>query len=188
MTDGNGSPGLATTGPRPLDGILVLDFTRVLAGPFCTALLADLGARVIKVERAGAGDPARGFGPFKDERSLYFAFVNRGKESIALDLKRSEEDRALALRIAERADVLVENFRPGAMDRLGLGWEALSAQGTPFDGAIGKEPVRLRVEAWLTEVPRDLASKVRVQLVGRAAEKPVRWDAQGAVEGVWPSG
>lgn len=68
------------------------------------------------------------------------------------------------------------------------GWEALSAQGTPFDGAIGKEPVRLRVEAWLTEVPRDLASKVRVQLVGRAAEKPVGWDAQGAVEGVWPSG
>lgn len=116
------------TGPRPLDGILVVDFTRVLAGPFCTALLADLGARVIKVERAGAGDPARGFGPFKDGRSLYFAFVNRGKESIALDLKRSERDRELALRIAARADVLVENFRPGAMDRLGLGWEALAAQ------------------------------------------------------------
>ena len=138
MTDGNGFPArstsddgandLAAIGPRPLDGILVLDFTRVLAGPFCTSLLADLGARVIKVERAGAGDPARGFGPFKDERSLYFAFVNRGKESIALDLKRSEEDRALALRIAERADVLVENFRPGAMDRLGLGWESLSAR------------------------------------------------------------
>lgn len=116
------------TGPRPLDGILVVDFTRVLAGPFCTALLADLGARVIKVERAGAGDPARGFGPFKDGRSLYFAFVNRGKESIALDLKHSERDRELALRIAARADVLVENFRPGAMDRLGLGWEALAAQ------------------------------------------------------------
>lgn len=68
------------------------------------------------------------------------------------------------------------------------GWEALSAQGTPFDGLVGNDPVRLRIEAWLTEVPRDLAAKVRVQLVGRASEKPVRWEAQGTVEGVWPSG
>ncbi len=68
------------------------------------------------------------------------------------------------------------------------GWEALSAQGTAFDGVVGKEPVRLRVEAWLTEVPRDLASRVQVHLVGRISENPVRWDAQGAVEGVWPSG
>lgn len=113
--------------PRPLDGILVVDFTRVLAGPFCTMLLADLGARVIKVERKPNGDPARGFGPFLDGRSLYFGFINRGKESIALDLK-DDADRALARAIAERADVLVENFRPGAMDRLGLGWETLSAR------------------------------------------------------------
>ena len=68
------------------------------------------------------------------------------------------------------------------------GWDALSAQGTPFDGVVGKEPVRLRVEAWLTEAPRDLAAKVRVHLVGRVSEKPVQWDAQGTVEGVWPSG
>src|SRR5690606_27182893 len=79
--------------PRPLDGILVVDFTRVLAGPFCTMLLADLGARVIKVERKPNGDPARGFGPFLDGRSLYFGFINRGKESIALDLK-DDADRA----------------------------------------------------------------------------------------------
>ncbi len=114
-----------TSGKRPLDGVLVLDLTRVLAGPFCTMLLGELGARVIKVERRGGGDPARGFGPFRDGRSLYFAFINRGKESIALDLKDGD-DRALVARIAARADVLVENFRPGVLERLGLGYDALS--------------------------------------------------------------
>jgi len=88
-------------------------------------LLAELGARVIKVERRGTGDPSRAFGPFLDGRSLYFAFINRGKESVALDLK-DERDRALVTRIASRADVLVENFRPGAMARLGLGYDALA--------------------------------------------------------------
>ena len=117
----------AANGARPLDGILVLDLTRVLAGPFCTMLLGELGARVIKVERRGGGDPSRGFGPFLDGRSLYFGFINRGKESIALDLK-DEHDRALVARIAARADVLVENFRPGVLERLGLGWDALSAR------------------------------------------------------------
>ena len=114
-----------STSARPFDGILVLDLTRVLAGPFCTMLLAELGARVIKIERRGSGDPARAFGPFLDGRSLYFAFINRGKESIALDLKDAG-DRALVARIARRADVLVENFRPGAMQRLGLGYDALA--------------------------------------------------------------
>ncbi len=116
-----------TSALRPFDGILVVDLTRVLAGPFCTMLLADLGARVIKVERRGTGDPARGFGPFFDGRSLYFEFVNRGKESIALDLK-DDADRALLVRLVRRADVLVENFRPGAMARLGLGYETLAAE------------------------------------------------------------
>ncbi|MEW6268522.1 MAG: CoA transferase [Thermodesulfobacteriota bacterium] len=116
---------MQASAPRPFDGILVLDLTRVLAGPFCTLLLAELGARVVKVEHP-RGDPARGFGPFLDGRSLYFEFINRGKESIALDLK-DESDRALLLRLARRADVLVENFRPGAMERLGLGWDALAA-------------------------------------------------------------
>jgi len=115
-----------TSGKRPLDGVLVLDLTRVLAGPFCTMLLGELGARVIKVERRGGGDPARGFGPFRDGRSLYFAFINRGKESIALDLKDGD-DRALVARIAARADVLVENFRPGVLERLGLGYDVLSS-------------------------------------------------------------
>jgi CoA:oxalate CoA-transferase len=90
-------------------------------------LLSDLGARVIKVEAPGAGDDARHFPPFVEGDSAYFASVNRGKESIALDLK-DEADRAILFRLLERADVLVENFRPGALDRLGLGWHALHAR------------------------------------------------------------
>jgi CoA:oxalate CoA-transferase len=108
----------------PLAGLLVVDFSRVLAGPFATMMLADLGARVIKVERPGTGDDSRGYGPFLDGRSLYFSRVNRGKESVALDLK-DPADLAVARALAARADVLVENYRPGVMDRLGLGPVAL---------------------------------------------------------------
>ena len=115
---------MATTGP--LDGLLVADFSRVLAGPFAAMMLADLGARVVKVERPGTGDDSRGYGPFVDGRSLYFARVNRGKESIALDLK-APSDLAVARRLVARADVLVENYRPGVMDRLGLGWPEAQA-------------------------------------------------------------
>ncbi|MBI2941948.1 MAG: CoA transferase [Chloroflexi bacterium] len=111
--------------PRLLDGLLVLDFTRVLAGPFCTMILADLGARVVKVEPPG-GDEARHYGPMVSERSTYFASVNRGKESICLNLK-DPRAQALALRLAERADVLVENFRPGTLERLGVGYERVVA-------------------------------------------------------------
>lgn len=99
----------------------------MLAGPYCTLLLADLGARVIKVERPPAGDDARAIGPLVEGRSAYFSSVNRGKESIALDLAE-EGDRAVLERLLARADVLVENFRPGALDRLGYGWEALREQ------------------------------------------------------------
>jgi CoA:oxalate CoA-transferase len=108
----------------PLSGILVVDLTRVLAGPFCTMVLADLGARVIKVEAPGTGDDARRIGPFVDGLSAYFLSLNRGKESLALDLK-SDADRSLFERLLARADVLAENFRPGVMERLGYGWEAL---------------------------------------------------------------
>jgi CoA:oxalate CoA-transferase len=107
--------------PGPLSGLLVADFSRVLAGPFAAMMLADLGARVVKVERPGSGDDSRGYGPFVNGRSLYFARVNRGKESIALDLK-DPADLALARRLISRADVLIENYRPGVMARLGLGW------------------------------------------------------------------
>lgn len=110
---------------QPLAGIRVLDFTRVLAGPYATALMADLGADVIKLEPP-TGDDYRHVGPFREGESALFQTVNRGKRSISLDL-RASEDLALARRLAERADVLVENFRPGVMDRLGLGAGALRA-------------------------------------------------------------
>lgn len=108
----------------PLSGINVVDLTRVLAGPYCTLILADLGARVVKVELPGRGDDARHIGPFVGEHSAYFASVNRGKESIALDLK-DPADRAVFEKLLARADVLVENFRPGTMEKLGYGWETL---------------------------------------------------------------
>jgi CoA:oxalate CoA-transferase len=111
----------------PLSGVLVIDLTRVLAGPFCTMVLADLGARVIKVEVPGRGDDARAIGPFVGERSAYFMSLNRGKESIALDL-RDADDRRIFEKLLARADVLVENFRPGAMERLGYGWGELHAR------------------------------------------------------------
>lgn len=104
----------------PLEGLLVVDFSRVLAGPFATMMLADLGARVVKIEKPDTGDDSRSYGPFLADRSLYFARVNHGKESLALDLK-DPADRALALALIAQADVLVENYRPGVMERLGLG-------------------------------------------------------------------
>ena len=109
-----------------LDGILVADFSRVLAGPLCTQTLSDLGADVIKVERIEGGDDTRQWGPpFVDEGSTYFLGLNRGKRSITLDL-HSEADNKLALELCRRADVIVESFRPGTMARLGLGWEQIS--------------------------------------------------------------
>lgn len=114
-------------GSGPLSGITVIDMTRVLAGPYCTMILLDLGARVIKVEQPGGGDEARGIGPFLGPVSGYFASVNRGKESIALDLAR-ENDRSVLRALLAGADVLVENFRPGVMEKLGFGWPALHAE------------------------------------------------------------
>jgi crotonobetainyl-CoA:carnitine CoA-transferase CaiB-like acyl-CoA transferase len=118
------APGPGVTGI--LDGVLVADFSRVLAGPMATAALGDLGATVIKIERPG-GDDTRSWGPpFTDGESAYFTAVNRNKRSIVLDLK-DPRDRSLARRIVERADVLVENFRPGVAERLGLGYDDLRA-------------------------------------------------------------
>ena len=111
----------------PLSGTLVLDLTRVLAGPYCTMVLADLGARVIKVEAPDRGDDARHIGPFVGGKSAYFMSLNRGKESIALDLK-NDVDRGIFEKLLARSDVLVENFRPGAMGRMGLGWKDLHAR------------------------------------------------------------
>lgn len=112
---------------RPLAGVRILDFTRVLSGPYSTALLADLGADVIKVESPD-GDDYRHVGPFlADGSSAIFEAVNRGKRGVVLDM-RTAEGRALAVALARTADVVVENFRPGVADKLGIGWAALSAE------------------------------------------------------------
>ncbi|HZS81447.1 MAG TPA: CoA transferase [Stellaceae bacterium] len=111
--------------PPPLAGIRVLDFSRMLAGPFCTALLADVGADVIKVEGL-QGDDARHFAPRSGGESAYFLLINRGKRSVTLDLK-SEPGRRAAQALAARADIVVENFKPGVAPRLGIDYATLSA-------------------------------------------------------------
>ncbi len=112
--------------PAALTGLTVLDLTQVLAGPVAARALGDLGATVIKVERPGSGDDARSFPPFKDGRSAWHAALNRGKKSIALDLK-ADADRLIFEGLLARCDVLLESFRPGVMDRLGYGWPVLHA-------------------------------------------------------------
>src|ERR1035437_1218949 len=113
---------------RSLAGIRVLDFSRVLAGPYCTMVLGDLGADIVKVERDGVGDDLRRWGPpfMPDGESTYFLSVNRNKRSIALDLK-TESGRGVALKLVRQSDVMLENFRPGVMESLGLGYEQLKA-------------------------------------------------------------
>ena len=111
----------------PLSGVTVIDLSRILAGPYCTFLMAEMGARVIKVEPPKGGDDARAYGPYVNGKSTYFASVNRGKESIALDLK-NDEHRGIFEKLLEKADVVVENFRPGTMEKLGYGWETLHAK------------------------------------------------------------
>jgi formyl-CoA transferase len=111
----------------PLSGTRVIDLTRALAGPYCTLLLGDMGADVVKIELPGSGDETRQWGPpFLAGESSYFMSVNRNKRSVTLDLKSAEGLEALR-RLVERADVLVENFRPGTMDRLGLAYEQAQA-------------------------------------------------------------
>ncbi len=117
-----------TAADSPLAGIRVVDLTRVVSGPFATMQLADLGADVVKVEMPGTGDDARAFGPpFTGGESAYFLSVNRNKKSLALDLKQPDALAAL-LKLVDRTDVLVENFRPGTAERLGIGHERLAAR------------------------------------------------------------
>ena len=106
----------------PLKNLLVVDLTRVLVGPYCTMILSDLGARVIKIEAPETGDDSRKFGPFVKDQSAYFMSLNRGKESIALNLK-NEEDKKIFEKILSRADILVENFKPGTLEKWGYGWK-----------------------------------------------------------------
>jgi formyl-CoA transferase len=171
--------------PGPLDGIRVLDLTRVLAGPYCTMFLGDLGAEVVKVEQPGVGDDTRGWGPpFVGGESAYFLCVNRNKKSITVDLK-SQDGVALLRRLAERADVLIENFRPGAMERLGLGEKDLRANnprliyaslsGFGADGPMSDAPgYDLIVQAWgglmsITGMPDGDPTKVGVAIIDLVA-------------------
>jgi formyl-CoA transferase len=123
-------PAVILPNPGALDGVLVADFSRVLSGPYCTMMLGDLGADVIKIERPGSGDESRGWGPpFAGGESAYYLSINRNKRSIALDLAR-EDHREAARRLVARAHVLVENFRPGTMERLGFSYDEC-AEGNP---------------------------------------------------------
>ncbi|WP_018527504.1 CaiB/BaiF CoA transferase family protein [Alkalispirochaeta alkalica] len=134
---------------KPLAGLKVLDMTRVLAGPYATMILSDLGAEVLKVEMPGTGDDSRHFGPFKNGRSLYFLSINRGKHSMTLNLK-SDEGKDILRKLVARYDMLVENFRPGVMEKLGLGYEELkkinpgliyaAASGYGHSGPESKKP------------------------------------------------
>jgi formyl-CoA transferase len=169
----------------PLDGIRVLDLTRVLAGPYCAMFLGDLGAEVIKIEQPGVGDDTRGWGPpFTGGESAYFLCVNRNKKSVAIDLK-AQEGIALLRLLAERADVLIENFRPGTMERLGLGDKDLRAanprliyaslSGFGADGPMSDVPgYDLIVQAWgglmsITGQPDGEPTKVGVAIIDLVA-------------------
>ncbi len=171
--------------PGALDGIRVLDLTRVLAGPYCTMFLGDLGAEVVKVEQPGVGDDTRGWGPpFVGGESAYFLCVNRNKKSITVDFK-SQDGIALLRRLAERADVLIENFRPGTMERLGLGEKDLRANnsrliyaslsGFGADGPMSDAPgYDLIVQAWgglmsITGMPDGDPTKVGVAIIDLVA-------------------
>jgi formyl-CoA transferase len=169
----------------PLDGIRVLDLTRVLAGPYCTMFLGDLGAEVVKVEQPGVGDDTRGWGPpFTGGESAYFLCINRNKKSITVDLK-SDEGLDLVRRLAGSADVLIENFRPGTMERLGLGEENLRAlnpkliyaslSGFGADGPMSGVPgYDLIIQAWgglmsITGTPDGEPTKVGVAIIDLVA-------------------
>ncbi|GAA3099748.1 formyl-CoA transferase [Kribbella aluminosa] len=182
----------------PLASIRVADFTRVLAGPLATMTLADLGADVIKVERPGSGDETRSWGPpWSAHGSTYFECVNRTKRSIALNL-RDPVDRATALRIAQDADVVIENFAPGTMERLGLGYDAVST-GNPGvvycsisgfgsaapDGLLGYDFVVQAVGGLMsiTGDPDGVPTKVGVALVDVLTGKDAVIGILAALEG-----
>ena len=116
---------MTSTLDQMLEGVRVLDLSRVMSGPFCTAMFADLGAEVIKIEMPGVGDDSRHFGPFVEGESAYFMLLNRGKKSVTLDLK-SDRGRDLLKALVAECDVVVENFRPGVAKRLGLHYDTLT--------------------------------------------------------------
>jgi formyl-CoA transferase len=176
---------MSNTNNGPLHGVRVLDLTRVLAGPYCTMFLGDLGAEVVKVEQPGVGDDTRGWGPpFAGGESAYFLCVNRNKKSITVDLK-SVEGIELLKRLAASADVLIENFRPDTMERLGLGEKDLRAinrrliyaslSGFGADGPMSAVPgYDLIIQAWgglmsITGMPDGEPTKVGVAIIDLVA-------------------
>lgn len=112
---------------KPLEGLVVLDMTRVLAGPFAAMMLADMGAEVIKIERPDGGDDTRAYPPFQNGESAYFMSLNRGKKSVTLNLKH-ERGKEILKALARKCDILIENFKPGTMDKLGVGYDVLSRE------------------------------------------------------------
>jgi formyl-CoA transferase len=169
----------------PLDGVRVLDLTRVVAGPYCSMFLGDLGAEVVKVEQPGAGDDTRGWGPpFAGGESAYYLSINRNKQSLALDLK-SPRAAEILRQLAKVADVIIENFRPGTMERLGLGEKELrklnprlvyaSLTGFGADGPMSDWPgYDLIVQAWgglmsITGTPDGEPVKVGVAIIDLVA-------------------
>ena len=171
--------------PGPLGGVRVLDLTRVVAGPYCSMFLGDLGAEVVKVEQPGAGDDTRGWGPpFAGGESAYYLSINRNKQSLALDLK-SKRAVELLRQLVKAADVILENFRPGTMERLGLGEKELreinprliyaSLTGFGADGPMSDWPgYDLIVQAWgglmsITGTPDGEPVKVGVAIIDLVA-------------------
>jgi len=171
--------------PGPLDGVRVLDLTRVVAGPYCSMFLGDLGAEVVKVEQPGLGDDTRGWGPpFAGGESAYYLCINRNKKSLTLDLK-SKRAVELLRELVKSADVIIENFRPGTMERLGLGEKELRAlnprlifaslTGFGADGPMSDWPgYDLIVQAWgglmsITGTPDGEPVKVGVAIIDLVA-------------------
>lgn len=186
MSDASGGPWQVHDGA--LTGLRVLDLTRVLSGPFASMILADLGSDVIKLEDNRAGDDTRGWGPpFQGDDAAYFHSVNRGKRSLAVDLK-SPVGRDVALRLADTADVVLENFRPGTAARLGLGYERLSERnpGLVYGSVSGfGQTGPLRERAGYDAIAQAMSGMMSV--TGEAEGASVRFGVAGAdlAAGMW---
>ncbi|MDR6620455.1 CaiB/BaiF CoA-transferase family protein [Sinomonas atrocyanea] len=182
------SPDQSSAPEGPLRDLVVLDLSRILSGPFATMTLADLGADVIKVEQPGHGDDTRQWGPpFQGEEAAYYLSVNRNKRSLAVDLK-SEEGLAAVRRLARRADVVVENFRPGTAQRLGLGYEELAAENPGLIYASISGYGQTGPEA--SNAGYDAIAQARsgiMSVTGETAGPPVRFGVSGSdlIAGSW---
>ena len=173
---------------QPLEGLRVVDLTRALAGPFCTMMLGDLGADVIKVERPGHGDESRGWGPpFVGEpygpypgESAYFLAANRNKRSITLNLK-SGEGQEIVRRLAARADALVENFRTGTLDGMGLGTlrKTIEKRDSPRAGRRGAGRPKTRWPQWAAPCPAAAPNPRNWRTLRPGVLRQIRQDAKG---------